>query len=209
MLKNEKVVDTIIDEEKSYFFPRFAAYAIDFVIVILISSLIVGFVPQNKNLEKYQKESEQILKDYQKGNIDTKDYFNKMAPVSYDMDYANLPSTFISLTISILYFIVFQYYNKGQTFGKKLMKIKVMSTDGNLSINQMAIRALFINLILFNVLVIGAVLFAGKTYYFNTNLIIEVVAFIFVVISSVFAMYRKDGRGLHDMMANTKVIKEN
>ena len=54
-------------------------------------------------------------------------------------------SILITVLVSIIYFVVFQYNNKGQTLGKKLMKIKVNSLNGDLTMNQLVVRSLLVN----------------------------------------------------------------
>jgi uncharacterized RDD family membrane protein YckC len=54
----------------------------------------------------------------------------------------------ITILIEVLYFVVFQLYNGGQTFGKKITKIKVVSESNDLTMNQMIFRSLLSNYIL-------------------------------------------------------------
>jgi len=48
----------------------------------------------------------------------------------------------------------------------------------------------------------------GKGAYFNAYGAIAGIEALFVLITIMFILYRKDHRGLHDMIANTVVIKE-
>ena len=50
-----------------------------------------------------------------------------------------------SLVVTIAYFVVFQYLNKGQTLGKKLLKIKVKEKGENPSLKSIIIRTVMIN----------------------------------------------------------------
>lgn len=217
--KNEKIVEAKIEEkdrisEKSYFLPRVVAYIIDIIIVTLISSLICFAIPENKNLEGYRKEYNEITDEFRESatkdkKMDIKTYYDKIGPVSYDIDYATLPNALISIVVGILYFVVFQYYNKGQTLGKKLMKLRVVSTVSNeLDINQFAFRALFINSVLFDLIIVGLLLFVGSNYYFTSSLIVNGVMFLFLIISIIMVIMRKDGRGLHDFIGKTQVISD-
>ena len=40
------------------------------------------------------------------------------------------------------------------------------------------------------------------------NTILNIIESIFVIVSALMILYRKDKRGLHDMMAGTSVIKD-
>ncbi len=216
--KDEKVVDAVIEEketntdtfDKPYFFPRAVAYIIDILLVSIVCSGILFLIPENKNYDAYVKEYEQIQTDVIEKKIDTKEYFNKAIDIVYDIDYSNCMSMIIEIVVIILYFIVFQYYNNGQTLGKKIMKLRVISNNGDsLSLNQVAYRALIINSVLINMLIVAALLFLGRNYYYYASLLLQIISEIIVIVTLIMIMFRKDGRGLHDIIAGTKVVQEN
>lgn len=209
-IKEEKIVEKNSNNNKPYFFPRLIAYIIDIFLVSIVCTGIMFLVPEDKNYAKYMKEYEQIQADYIEEKIDTEEYFNKSMDVVYDIDYSNVIPMIIEVVLIILYFIVFQFYNKGQTFGKKLMKLRVVSTkDNNLSLNQVAYRALIINSIFVNILILGALLFLGRNYYYYVSLVLQVIASVIIITTLMMILFRKDGKGLHDVVAGTKVIQEN
>lgn len=214
--KKESVVEKVEVEtinksnDKPYFFPRLVAYIIDIMLVSIVCTGILMVIPENKNYDKYMKEYEQIQTDFIEEKIDSEEYFNKSMDVVYDIDYSNVFSMITEVVLIILYFIVFQFYNKGQTFGKKLMKLRVVSTKGdNLTLNQVAYRALIINSVLINILILGSLLFLGRDYYYYASLVLQVIGSIIIVVTLMMIFFRKDGRGLHDVIAGTKVIQEN
>lgn len=205
-----EVVDTNSTnlEEKPYFFPRLIAYFIDILIVSLVCTGILFLIPQNENYSKYMQEYEQIQADFISENITRDEFLNKSISVVYDIDYNNVIFIILEIVLIILYFIVFQFYNKGQTLGKKLMKLKVVSVkDSNLTLNQVAIHALFINSILIKIFILGSLLFLGRNYYYYTSSTLQSVSAIIVLVTLFMILFRKDGRGLHDVLAGTKVIQ--
>ena len=227
--KDKKVVEAVIYEKESndknqvketkeytdntmkpYFFPRLVAYIIDIILVSIICSGIMFLIPENKNYSKYVKEYEQIQTDFIKEKISKEEYINKSADIVYDIDYSNVFSMIIEIVLIILYLVVFQFYNKGQTLGKKLMKLRVISADdGNITLNQMAFRALIINAILINILILTTLLFLGRDYYYYISSGLQGIAGIIVLVTLMMILFRKDGRGLHDVIVGTKVIQEN
>lgn len=215
MVKNKKEVveaKIITKEEvtKPFFFPRLIAYIIDIILVSIICTGIMFLIPKNDNYDKYVAEYKNIQADYIEGNIKSDEYINKSVDIVYDIDYSNVIATITEAILIILYFVVFQYYNKGQTVGKKLLKLRVVSVDDrNLTINQIAIRALIINSILINILIIAAILFVGRSYYYYVSSALQFISVILVFVTLVMILFRKDGRGLHDMLAKTKVIQKN
>lgn len=193
--------------QPAFFFPRALAYIIDFVIVTILSMGVLMVVPVNENHEKYMKEYQKVQTDYIEKKIDTLEYTNKLKPLIYDLDYSNVPTMIIQIVILILYYIVFQFYNKGQTLGKKLMKIRVISLDDeDVSMNQLIIRSLINQAILSNILIVGFVLFIGRNLYYYSSFGIQGIQVLITIISIFMIMYSKKNRGLHDYLAKTKVI---
>ncbi len=212
--KNEKIVDAVIEEKekksnKPYFLPRAIAYVIDILIVSLVSSLIMYAVPQDKNYKTYVDEYTKLQTDYIEHNIDQDTFTSSAKPLIYDIDSSSVSATFVQTIVIILYFVVFQFYNKGQTLGKKLMKLRVVSQTGDLTLNQVAFRSLFNDSIIVNLLMIGSVLFAKREYYYYVSLGIQIFStgLIFAILFMI--LFKKDGRGLHDVLAETNVIQEN
>lgn len=206
--ENNKSSDLV--SAKPYFFPRFIAYIIDILLVSIVCTGIMFLVPENKNYDKYMKEYEQIQIDYMESKITAEEYFNKSVDVVYDIDYSNVVSMIIDVLLVIVYFIVFQFYNKGQTFGKKLMKLRIVSVrDGDLTLNQITYRSLIINSVLINILIIGSLLFLGKNYYYYASLVLQVISSIIIISTLIMVLFRKDGRGLHDVISGTRVVQEN
>ena len=206
-MKESKVVEAIIDEEKPFFFPRLIAYVIDTVLVLALMLGIACVLPVNSNHQKYMDEYKTIQADLIDGKITKKEFTNRYKDVVYDLDYTN---TLVSLTqtvVFILYFIVFQYYNKGQTIGKKIMRIKVISTkDKEVSLDQIAIHALIANSIIINLLLVASVLFIGREYYYYASLGLQLINYFVIIVALVMIIFRKDGKGIHDVLANTKVV---
>ena len=96
---------------------------------------------------------------------------------------------FIQFFVYLGYFAVFAFYNNGQTFGKKWLKIKVVSIVGeDLSLNNFLLRELVARGVLtLGILLIGK--FANLWYL------------------TYLRALSKDSLALHDLVAKTKVIK--
>ena len=216
-MRKEKIVEAeLIDEEeyeeKPFFFPRLLAYVIDFFVITFAATLVLMAVPANDKYDKYMKEYEKIQTDFLENKISSNEYIEKSKDVVYELDRTNIPALLVQLPLYIGYFMVFQYFNKGQTLGKKIMKLKVVSTkrneleDSKLTINQIAVRTLIIDTIATNLLILGSVLFIGKNYYFYVSTGIQVVTALIVIATLICVLIRKDGRGLHDLVSYTKVV---
>ena len=209
-MKKEKIIDAVLDEEKPFFFPRLVAFALDFLIVYLMMIGIAFVLPANSNHEKYLEEYKTVQTELIEKKLTNKEYTNRMKDLVYDIDYSSTLVTLSQTVVFILYFIVFQFYNKGQTIGKKLMKIKVVSTKGkDLTIDQLAIHSIIANSIVIKILLIASVLFIGKEYYYYASLGLQLLNYFVIIVALLMIIFRKDGKGIHDVLANTKVISVN
>lgn len=194
---------------RAYFFPRLLSYLIDIFILAMVLGIFSYAIPENKNIDTLTKEYNQLNEDYIGKKIDIDKYMNKSKDIVYELDYARFPEVAINLVLVISYFVVFQFYNKGQTIGKKIMKIRVVSNDNNeLNINNYIFRSMIINYILLDILILGILLFFGRDIYYYFGAILKVLESIIFIVTGFMVLYRKDGRGFHDLVANTKVIMD-
>ena len=198
---------------KATFFERLGSYLIDTIIVFFIFSLIcLGFGNYTSNAEKRMQELDEQLKEE---TITPGEYLEEYLDAFYDYQKENVLQSGISVALTIAYFVVFQYMNKGQTIGKKLLNIRVVDKDTNkpISILKGLLRTSTIYTILSGTILSGTLciiflyLLAKETYLITCSTLI-VMEVIFTLTTIFFVLYRTDHRGLHDMIANTTVIKE-
>ena len=197
---------------KATFIQRALAYIIDMVLIILIVN-IVGSVFNQKQLEELDKELNDKLDNVtsveQFYDDSSEELLEELLDIEYKIDKASAPITAVNVVISIGYFIIFQYMNNGQTLGKKIFKIKVESeTKKKVSLLQMTLRSLLINVIAFNLINVLAVVFLPKEWYLSINSIVTFGQWLVFIISSLLILYNKDKNGVHDMLAKTKVVDE-
>ena len=194
---------------KATFFERLGSYLIDTLIVSFILSLIcLGFGDYTSNTEKLMTELDEKLIEK---SITTEEYLEEYQDLLYDYQKENVLQTGISVALTIAYYVVFQYLNKGQTIGKKLLNIRVVDKDTQkpISILKGFLRSFIVLSILSGTLgIIFLYIFSKQIYFisYSTLLFIEGA---FSLITIMLVLYKKDKRGLHDLMANTIVLKEN
>lgn len=194
--------------EKSLFLQRFLAFIVDTLFVVLISSLIAFPFVDNASIEKLNMEMQEVSENYINSEIDINTYLAEYSSVVYQLSRKNGVVSFVTIFIEILYFIVYQLYNKGQTLGKKLLKIRVESVDdGELTMNQMIFRVIIINSILYGFVSFALSIFASQSTYFYGILIFELIQYLVLLISGLMIMFGK--RGLHDLVSHTKVVRIN
>lgn len=192
---------------KARFVKRLGAFIIDTMILSVIFSLItMGFNTDSSNINK---ELTIILEQYENSEITIEEYSDKVTNLNYELQKSSIVVNTVNVILYVGYFIVFGYLNKGQTLGKKICKIKVVNKDNDRpSIWNMIIRSLFIygiSTLLFNIIFINILNNKIFTYGYT---IITYIETIFMIICFFMILYKKDGKGLHDLMAKTYVIEE-
>lgn len=191
------------------FIERLAALVIDMILILFISSIITAFTVDMDNYQKLTDELTSVEQQARDGKIEPITYANKFMDINYDISRETGLSTIIMIAVYILYFIIFQFKKSGQTLGKKIMRIKIVSNDEKeLTINQMAIRSLIINCILADLLLLAVSILGSKDVYIVGIITIEFIQYILLFVIAIMVLSRKDKRGLHDVITNTKVIKE-
>ena len=195
-----------MNKEKAYFLQRLGAFFVDSIILGFFVSLITMplFTDQMNTLSAKSFELAKMIAK----NINSMDsYVAQSMDISFQ--YAKLTGiiTLISIACYILYFVVLQHYLKGQTLGKKLFKVKIVKLDGSsLSLNDLIIRNIINNGIIFDFITFIFV-FTNKKAYFYGSGVVAFVESIVLLVSVFMIIIRKDGRSICDIIAKTKVVK--
>lgn len=184
---------------------RIMAFVIDIFVIAIIFE-VVNLLPidpyKEEYKESYSKYTELIKSD---NSSEVKD---EIISLNYEMYKYKAYSQCISFVILILYFGVLEYFLKGQTLGKRIMKLRVVScNESSVTIPKYIIRIIVLNNIWLSCLNVGAVyVFTGIKFYYVTY-VINLLSSLIYLINLVMVMFRKDNRGLHDFVVSTKVIE--
>lgn len=211
--KNEKVESSLKKSStdiKAMFSQRVLAFLIDLFILSIITSLITMFIPINDSATKLYEEQNRVLEGYVEGTVPMEEYVNQMIDLGYDISKQTVIISIVSIVISLLYYVVYPCYNNGQTFGKKLMKIKIKKTnDKELSMNDLLIRSMINNNVLVSIINVILVLFLSKDLYLSTSSLVGVIQYIVLIISLIMIAFTKNAQGLHDKVVHTEVVMVN
>lgn len=139
---------------------------------------------------------------------DINNQFDKVAEYYiYLLNKKGIPNSIITLVCTLLYFGIFQYFLKGQTIGKKLLKLKVVSaSQKKINILNYILRSLVVNDVLLNGIGIIFLILSSQKIYTQANSILSILISISEAIIIYLVLTRADRRGLHDLLCNTKVI---
>lgn len=177
------------------------------------TKLIENHKKYEENLSRYYEDSKLSKKEYKKLESEVeKDYQKKYEDLAYKIAKNSSISSAIYIIVTILYFGIFNLVTDGQTLGKKLFKLKIVSSvsdDSKPNIVSYLIRSVLLyNTIYYLVSLIGIYILNKENYYLVTNIVYQIQYYIQIIIICM-VMLRADGRGLHDILAKTKVISIN
>ena len=198
---------------------RIVAFIIDiFIVSIIAGALSVSPLnPDKDKAENYRLELEEITVEYMdrissaedtdKDILEIYDEFRESA-VQYNYDIArnSVYEQIITVVCMILYYCLFANYFESQTVGKRLMKLRIETKDGNTpSLWILILRMILLFRIPISILssILCFILNAKDFYDISSLLTIITTAYSLTLIC--MALWRKDRRGLHDLISGTKV----
>ena len=200
MSSNEK-------SDKPLFLTRCFAYLIDAFLVLLLSTFLATPFVNTSKITSLAQNSRELVEQYSKGEVSDKEYEVEISNLEYqiatNMELINLMGVFIGL----IYYVVLPLYNNGQTLGKKLMKLKIISTYGDLNSNQLVFRSFIANSILLNLLSIIFLMFASRDVYTTCVSLFTMAQYTITAVSVFMVVFDKNGLSIHDGVVRTKVVK--
>lgn len=187
---------------------RLVAYIIDFLFVMSILMIIYNVFLKNDIVKGYELKLNEISQNYMKKEITFLEYSDLYSEYIYKIDYNSIIKNILNVVLIFIYYIVFPFIFNGQTFGKRIMKIKIVDRkkEGKVSFVSLIIRSLIINALLVTLVSIILVLLLKYKVYFITSSIFVILQLLLVIISSIMLLYRKDKLSLEDVLSNSKVI---
>lgn len=191
---------------KADFFKRIFAYVLDYVVISIFLTIITMNVNVGSDISENISE---LYKQYQNEEITIEEYSEAILPLNYELNKRKLLVNVTTCVVMVGYYIIFAYFNKGQTLGKKIFKIKVVNDKGNRpSIWNILVRSLFIYGIVTTLYSTISINFFNMNSFNYSVSVISAIESMIVIVSLLMMLYKKDGRGLHDIIAKTSVIRE-
>lgn len=186
------------------FFKRLGAFFLDCSILFFVLTLINLFIPTFVDVDDLNDRTMDITEKYINGEVTQETFVEETNEISYLLQKGTYLTTIAGIVVYILYFVVYQAYNNGQTLGKKALKIRVLKTNDDApGINTLIKRCFIPYGILINFILAILILIVSKNIYNMANVILTNLHFIVLGMTILTMLIKK--RGLHDYLANTKV----
>lgn len=187
---------------------RLFACIIDFFVLFLISFIISLIIPVSQNLVNLNNELLSVNNSFLSGSIDINTFLNQYSTISYSMDHEMFLTNLIGALISIIYFVLYPLYNDGQSIGKRLIGIKIVSkNDDSVSSNSLLFRYLLMHGIGTSIISMCMIFILKDFNYVICVSMLSFLQFIVVIVSVFMVIYRHDFRSLPDLISGTKVIE--
>lgn len=188
-------------------FRRVLAYVLDFFLVSFLAALIsMPFLNYN-SIDNLSRNATEVLNEAASNEEDIDAYFSTTSSLYYKLNKSIGLTSFLQIVLCVLYFVVYQFYNNGQTIGKKLFKIRVVSNNQeNLTIDNYIYRAFIVNSVLANILSFIFLLFFKEDLWFTSTFFVSSLNYAVLAVCLIMITLNKSGCGLHDIVSNTKVV---
>lgn len=167
--------------------------------------------PEYKEIIDRRYEKKSITEDeYKELAKEADNIYNKISvDKAYKVEKNNILYFCLYIIAVIAYFVGFNKYTGGQTLGKKLTRLKIVNNSDNskeVSIWSYIVRMLIVYQPINYLIKIVGVIFLDMNVYFDVTSFVSTIQSYIEILVIVVAMIRVDGRGIHDILANTRVI---
>lgn len=196
---------------------RVVAYLLDAFLVYLFIVMASNIKFLNPTYDKLLNVSEtynEAVASFEEGKITEEEYLDINEQYIYDATKYNVSTNIIFVVVVFLYYCLFQKFNNGQTLGKKIMKIRVVGEkNNNIGLGKYLLRILplyfiFIGSVIPYIISSILVYFMSVSSFAITYSVLVYVFLFLGIVSLVMSFKREDKKGLHDLIAGTKVIEE-
>ena len=194
--------------KKVYFVQRLFAYLIDMLIISLVSSLLISFIPVSEATklagERLEKEYVDLVQ-----STETEDLMKKVDEIQEDAYIVGKSQSLLQLietVIYVIYFGVVQFYLGGSSLGKKVSKIKIVGLDGKeVSKNKMLIRTIINYILYINVIELLIYYIVPSSICLYVLVPFAMIGSLYNIVNLFMILFKKDGRGLTDIICKTKI----
>ncbi len=186
---------------------RLIAYLIDMIIFALILFICSQIFKPSSNVKVLNSEMNEVNELFMNHEISYTTYLFRYSTIIQALDKEKILSSLLNVIFIMFYFVFIPYFFEGQTIGRKIMKLKIVRRDSELlMVNDLVIRELIIDGLGFLLISLCLLYIVPSIAYLILTFILGFLQIILVLISIFMIIYRRDNRGLHDVISNTLVV---
>lgn len=193
--------------KKALFIQRLIAFLIDSAIVVFAASLLSTPFINSERITELNGKSIELMENYKSGKISNNEYLAEYMNITYDTAKNEGIVSLISVILGLVFFVMIPLYKNGQSIGKRILRIKIVSDTGELTMNQLIFRSFVANSVLINLISVVLMLFLSKNSYFYCYGLFIIIQYVITAFSIFLIMCRKDGKAVHDLLVKTQVIR--
>lgn len=190
---------------------RIGAYIIDYLFVFLLITMLSQIRVLNPSYEEYAESYvryEEMMDDLTVDNAVEIAKSQEYMQVNYDLSKYSVSISIISLVVYLAYFVGFQKWNNNQTLGKKLFNIQVVGNENKkVGWLQLLWREVVLYNLIWEVLAIVSIWVFNYEGYMYASSLLTFIAGAIIWVNIFFVVIRNDSRGIHDLLAKTKVVE--
>ena len=187
---------------------RICAYLIDMFILFVFIGIGAMLTNVTENEKSLRLELSEMNEKAVMRETSITSYLFHLSEISQDIDREHVAVGFINLVFVFIYFVFIPYFMEGKTFGKALMKIRVVDeSGGEATIHSLVIRNVVLNGLLYLFLSLLFIYIVPGILYLLMISILGIIQLALVIFSVFMVLYRKDGVGLHERLSHTRVVE--
>lgn len=189
---------------------RMIAYMIDLLLITSILMILFSILPSDLKTQKVQTKIDQIGEEYASGEMNKMTYFMTLSSLEKNLDQNQALEIVIDSVLIVIYFIIVPYIWNGFTVGKRIMNLKIVSNE-NKKVHLMSLfmRAFIIDGLLASLLIIFGIYVIDESFYLSFVSILAILQLLSLIVSYFMIKYRRDLKGLDDILSHSKVVKIN
>ena len=187
---------------------RICAYLIDMFILFVFIGIGAMLTNVTENEKALRLELSEMNEKAVMRETSITSYLFHLSEISQDIDREHVAVGFINLVFVFIYFVFIPYFMEGKTFGKALMKIRVVDeSGGEATIHSLVIRNVVLNGLLYLFLSLLFIYIVPGILYLLMISILGIIQLALVIFSVFMVLYRKDGVGLHERLSHTRAVE--
>lgn len=189
---------------------RAIAYIIDLLLITSILMILFYILPSDLKAQKIQTKIDQIGEEYASGEMDKMTYFMTLSSLEKDLDQKQAFEIVIDSVLIVIYFIIVPYIWNGFTVGKRIMNLKIVSNENKkVRLMSLFIRAFIMDGLLASLFIIFGIYVIDESFYLSFVSILVILQLLSLIVSYFMIKYRRDLKGLDDILSHSKVVKIN